>query len=124
MVPDAGADISDEPRVHLGAARIDLHLPGSDGLKAKRSVLTRAQERLRSELGASVAEVGWQDTWQRAALGVGVVASTATGVDRALDRVTAIVERDPRVVVTAVAEHVDVLDAEPGLPHLTRTEQP
>ena len=98
--------------VHYGVVRVDLHLPGADSLKAKRALLRRAQAGLREELGCSVAEIGFQDLWQRAALGVAITASSQSGVDRVLDRVVAIVERDPRLVVLGTAELADVLDAD------------
>lgn len=105
--------------VHLGVARLELYLPGSDSLKDKRAVLQRLSARLRDDLGCSVAEVGAQDRWRRAVIGVGVVASTHTGVMRVLDRLTAVAERDPRVEVVGVHDLVETLDADgPGLPHL------
>lgn len=104
----------DSGGVHFGVMRVDLHLPGVDNLKGKRAVLNKAKAALRRDLEVSVAEVGWQDLWQRGALGVAVVAASATGVDRVLDRVTAVLERDPRLIVTATAVDVDVLDIGPG----------
>ena len=103
-------------RVHYGIARVDLRLPGADGLKAKRALLNRARAALVDELGVSVAEVGAQDVWQRAVLGIGVTASTATGVDRVLDRITAVLERDPRLEVLGVDDLADTLDAGDGGP--------
>lgn len=100
----------DGGRVHFGAARVELHLPEAGSLKGKRALLNRVKAALTAELSVSVAEVGWQDRWQRAALGVAVAASSATGVDRVLDRVTAVIERDPRVIVTRVQEIADVLE--------------
>ena len=97
-------------RVHYGIARVDLHLPGVDGLKQKRSLLRRATAALENDLGCSVSEVGAQDLWQRSILGVAVAASTATGVDRVLDGVRSVIERDPRVVVLAVSDLADHLD--------------
>lgn len=102
----------DPGTVHFGIVRIDLHVPGADGLKAKRAVLQRARAALKDELGCSVAEIGYQETWQRAALGVAVAASTHTGVERVLDRVVGVLERDPRLVVLGTAEDVDSLDAD------------
>lgn len=111
-----GSD-DDAGTVHFGVMRVDLHLPGADSLKAKRAILRRAQAALRDELGCSVAEIGWQDRWQRAALGLAVAASTHTGVERVVERLTAVLERDPRVVVLGTATDVDALDAQhPGLP--------
>ncbi len=103
----------DDPgRVHVGAMRVDVHLPGVTSLKGKRAVLNRAKATLRDRLQVSVAEVGFRDSWQRAALAVGVVAGEASGVDRVLDRVVAVIERDPTVVVTGAATMVDVMDAD------------
>jgi uncharacterized protein len=111
--------VSADGRVHFGVARVDLHLPGVDSLKGKRALLNRAKAALQQELAVSVAEVGDQDRWQRAVLGVAVASSSHTGVDRVLDRLTAVLERDPRLVVVAVADLADTLDADtPGLPPL------
>jgi uncharacterized protein YlxP (DUF503 family) len=96
--------------VHVGVMRVDLHLPGVDSLKGKRALLNRARAALQNELAVSVAEVGHQELWQRATLGVAVAASTPAGVERVLDRVVRVVERDPRVVVVGTGSFVDVLD--------------
>ena len=105
----------DSGKVHYGVVRLDLHLPEAGSLKARRAIVNRVRARLRDELGVSVAEVGGQDTWQRVSLGAAVAASTQTGVDRVLDRVIAVVERDPRVVVLGSADLADALDVdEPG----------
>lgn len=100
----------DPGRVHVGAMRVDVHLPDAGSLKGKRALLNKTKAALRNDLEVSVAEVGYQDSWQRAALGIGVVAGSPTGVDRVLDRVVAVIERDPRVVVTAVEHFVDVIE--------------
>jgi len=110
---------SDDGRVHYGVAHVEVRLPGVDSLKGKRAVLNRARARLQHELGVSVAEVGAQDRWQRAVLGVAVVASSHTGVDRVLDRLTAILERDPALEVVGTADLADTLDVDGhGLPPL------
>src|SRR2546425_643912 len=54
----------------VGTLRMELHLPASHSLKAKRSVVNHVKERLRTRFNASVAEVDNQDLWQRATLGV------------------------------------------------------
>ncbi len=104
--------------MHFGIARVDVYLPGVDSLKGKRARLRRAQAALTDELGVSVAEVGGQDRWQRAILGVAVASSTATGIDRVLDRLARVIERDPRVEVLAITEVTDHLDGDIGTENL------
>lgn len=103
---------SEPGTVHVGMMRVDLHLPGVSSLKGKRALLNKTKAALHRELECSIAEVGFQDLWQRAALGVAVASSTATGVDRVLDRVIAVIERDPRLVVTAAVSEATTLDAD------------
>lgn len=100
----------DVGKVHYAVARVEIHLPGIDSLKGKRALLNRAKAALTNELAVSVAEVGAQDSWQRSVLGVAIAASTATGVDRVLDRIAAVIERDPRLEVLSIADHADQLD--------------
>ena len=88
--------------VFVGTARVEVHLPGVGSLKGKRALLNRMKAALQRDLGCSVAEVGYQELWQRAALGIATAASTETGAQRVLDRVIAVIERDPDVEVTDV----------------------
>lgn len=87
--------------VFVGAGRLDLHVPEAGSLKARRAVLNKAIAALRRDLDVSVAQVDDTEQWQRASIAVAVVASTPAGVERVRDRLVAVVERDPRVVVVA-----------------------
>jgi len=44
---------------------VELHFPDAGSLKAKRKDLQSVKAQLHGRLGAAVAEVGGQDTWQR-----------------------------------------------------------
>lgn len=92
--------------VFIGTARVEVHLPGVGSLKGKRALMNRLKAALQRELAVSVAEVGYQDLWQRAALGVATAASSQTGAERVLDRIVAVIERDPRVVVVSIQSEV------------------
>lgn len=106
----AGSDGRGAGRVHVGAIRVDAYLPGSDSLKAKRSIINKAKAGLRNDLELSVAEVGFQDLWQRAALGVAVAGGTITQVDEFIDKIVPRLERDPRLIVTGIIADVYTLD--------------
>jgi len=99
-------------RVHHGVARVVLHLPGAHSRKDRRAHVQRVRRALVDELGCSVAEVGGQDSWQRVVLGVAVVAGSASGVERVLERIVPLTERDPGVEVTRVEVRHDTLDSD------------
>jgi uncharacterized protein YlxP (DUF503 family) len=77
----------------VGIVRFELHLPAAHSLKEKRQVVRSIKERLRERLRASVAEVEYQDLWQRAALGVAVVAADGGQVREMLQHARSIVEQ-------------------------------
>ena len=83
----------------VGTMRLELFLPASDSLKAKRSVLNRVKERVRSRFNASIAEVGGQDLWQRATLGVAIVGESPSLLDNVLRDILSVVEREDRLQV-------------------------
>jgi len=61
----------------IAACAVHLHLPLCNSLKDKRGRLKPLLARLRKEFNVSVAEVGLQDVWRSAEIGV-VVVSTDT----------------------------------------------
>jgi uncharacterized protein len=96
-------------RVHHAVALLDLHLPGAASRKDRRAHVQRLRRALVDDLGCSVAEVGGQDTWQRVVLGIGIVAGEAAGVERVLERIVPLAERDPGVVVAGLTVRQDTL---------------
>jgi len=76
----------------VGIVRIELHIPASNSLKAKRSVVRSLKDRIRTRVQAAVAEVDHQDLWQRAALGVAVVSGEHRQVGEMLQAVRRLVE--------------------------------
>ena len=61
----------------LGLLTLHLHFAGCSSLKEKRRRLKPLIHRLHREFNISVAEIDHQDLWQRASLGVALVASQA-----------------------------------------------
>ncbi|MBM3306894.1 MAG: DUF503 domain-containing protein [Candidatus Eisenbacteria bacterium] len=83
----------------VGALRLRLFIGQSNSLKARRSVVRSLKDRIRSRFNVSVAEVGEQDLWQSAAIGIAAVAADGRVVDEVLAGVARLVESDPRVEV-------------------------
>lgn len=89
---------------------LDLHVPASTSLKAKRGVVKSLVARLRQDVNCSVAETGYQDLWQRAELGIAIAGGSEVGVRKVAQQVEQIVSREPRVEIIGV--HVDVVAPE------------
>ena len=84
---------------YVGVVRIELFIPQSRSLKDKRSVLRSVKDRLRA-MNAGVAEVEGQELWQRATLAVSVVSGESAWIDRVIQDVRQIAERDDRALVS------------------------
>jgi uncharacterized protein YlxP (DUF503 family) len=76
----------------VGAAVVELHIHGSQSLKAKRGVVRSISHRVRNRFNLSVAEVGGQGTWQIAVIGMTTVGADPRTVRRVLDRAVVFVE--------------------------------
>jgi uncharacterized protein YlxP (DUF503 family) len=76
----------------VGAAAVELHIHGSQSLKAKRGVVRSIAQRVRNRFNLSVAEVGGQETWQRAVLGLVTVGSDRQRVRSVLEQVLSFIE--------------------------------
>ncbi len=83
----------------LGTCRIDLFIPGAGSLKAKRSAVKGLKERIRSRHNVSIAEVDYQDLWQRATLAVAVVSNEKKHADQVLAAVIRTVEMETRAEI-------------------------
>lgn len=83
----------DRATLNVGLCVIQIHLPGVSSLKEKRQVLRSLKDRLRQQYNVSVAEVGHQDLWQRATLGIVGIASARTPLEQAFASIQDEVER-------------------------------
>jgi uncharacterized protein YlxP (DUF503 family) len=71
----------------VGILRLTLIVPGARSLKEKRHALRKIVDRVRSRYNVSIAEVGENDVWQRAVLGVTTVANDHSFVNEVLDKI-------------------------------------
>ena len=76
----------------VGASVVELYIHGCQSLKQRRGVVRSISQRLRNRFNLSVAEVGGQDTWQRAVIGLSAAGSDATSVRRVLERACDFIE--------------------------------
>lgn len=84
---------------YVGILAADIHFPDNGSLKDKRQYLRSLKAGLSRKLGASVAEVGFHDLWQRSRLLVSLCSPSVPEVNRALDLAIAYMEeRDYHIV--------------------------
>ena len=74
------------------AAMITLVIPENDSLKGKRRVIKSLIERLRHKFEAAVAEVGDNDLWQKAKIGVALVGNAAHLLEARLQQIMKFIE--------------------------------
>lgn len=77
----------------IGIARFELFIPASTSLKDKRQVLRSVIDGIRHRYNVSVAEVDFQDLWQRAAIGVTCVSSTSDHCSKVMNEIDRAVTR-------------------------------
>jgi len=94
----------------VGIARIVLFVSGSHSLKEKRMVLRKLQDRVREKFGVALAEVGENDVWQRAQLGLAVVGRERGATASFLDEVLRFI--DSEADVTHVEKELQTFGAE------------
>jgi uncharacterized protein YlxP (DUF503 family) len=70
----------------VGILRLTLYIPGASSLKDKRQVVRKVVDRLRSRFKVTVAEVGDNDVWQRAVIGIGAISNDHSFVNEVLDK--------------------------------------
>ena len=95
----------------VGAAIVEIRIHGSHSLKQRRGVVRSITRRVGNRYNLSIAEVGGQDTWQRAEIGL-----CSAGTDR--PRVRALIESAVAFIeelhlAEIIAVDIEVLD----LPH-------
>ena len=84
---------------------IDLHFPGRSSLKEKRFVLSSVKAKL-ARHNVAVAEVAYQDKWQRALLAIVTVGTDRAIVESTVHRVIELLEKDHRLSILEAREEI------------------
>ena len=85
--------------VHAVALEVEIRIPNSQSLKDRRQVVRSVVTVVRERFHVSVAEVGGQDTWQRATLGFAVVASDGRIAQQTIDDIERYLWSRPEIEV-------------------------
>ena len=98
--------------MHIGIGTVELRLYEGASLKEKRAVIRSLTARLRQSGTLSVAEVGYQDKWQRALLGLAVAAADEDTVHRSFHMAAEIIEKEHRVELIRFDEEIEPYDTD------------
>ena len=82
----------------VGLARVTLFVAGSHSLKEKRSVVRRLKDLVTQKFNVSIAEVGENDVWQRAVVGLALVGNERRFVESQLDEVLSFIRSKAEVL--------------------------
>jgi hypothetical protein len=73
----------------IGFLSLELFMPFSHSLKEKRKVLNSFRDRVRRRYNVALAELDYQDKWQRARIGIVTLNSGKKVVEDVLNRILA-----------------------------------
>jgi uncharacterized protein YlxP (DUF503 family) len=84
----------------IGLLLLDCFIAESQSLKDKRRVISSLAERLRRQFNVAIAEVEYQDQWQRAQLAIVFVNTNWRMLQSSMSKLTEYVDGDGRLQVT------------------------
>jgi len=71
----------------IGVLTLELHIEGALSLKDKRHTVKSLKDRLRSKFNVAVAEIAYQDLWQRSLVSAVTVSGDHAYAEEVLQRV-------------------------------------
>ena len=86
--------------------RVTLHVMDAQSLKQKRAIVRGLRDRLLSRFDCAASEVGSQDLWQRAELGMAIVSLESKDADAKLRNIEEYIRTQPGAIVTAVEREI------------------
>jgi uncharacterized protein len=84
----------------IGILTVSISIPQANSLKDKRRVVKSLKDRIRNGFNVSVAEIGEQDIWRAAILGIAVISEDATYANGVLSRVQDLIQNKSDAIMT------------------------
>ena len=85
----------------VGVLVIEIMIYSSASLKEKRFVLKSIKDRVKKKFNVSVAELLYQDKWQRSQLGFAVISNQHSHVEQSLQQVFQFLDREDAFEITS-----------------------
>ncbi len=71
----------------------EFTVPGCQSLKEKRKVVKGLKESLRSHFNLSIAEVDYQDKWQRSTIAIALVAEASHNIENTISAIDTMINK-------------------------------
>ncbi len=86
--------------IHVVLLIIEIFIPHAESLKSKRSVIKSLQDRLRAKFNASIAEIAYQDKWQRSAIGISMLSNDKQYLEKEISHIKQLCEENTNIEIT------------------------
>ncbi len=96
----------------VGVCTIELRMREVRSLKGKRQIMNSITKRVKNNFNVSIAEVDYQDKWQRASLGVSCVAESISQCRKVMQEVERQIERASADGGEIVDRHTEIVAME------------
>lgn len=73
--------------MYIGICKIKIRLPENNNLKGKRKIVKSLRDRIESRFKVTIAEVGDNDLWQIATLGLACVSNDSKIIQQILSKI-------------------------------------
>ncbi|MED3624221.1 DUF503 domain-containing protein [Neobacillus thermocopriae] len=81
----------------IGSAEVECIIYNAHSLKEKRAVLQRILSRLKQKYNVAVAEVDYQDIWQRTKIAIVSVTQSKTSTEQELQKALKMIDSFPEI---------------------------
>ena len=84
----------------IGLLTLDLLIPHCGSLKEKRIAIKSLKDKIRNKFNVSIAEIDFQDKWQRAQIAIVQVGNEYQYIEKKLNSVFALIEANGVIEIT------------------------
>ena len=96
----------------IGTLQFELFIPGSANLKDKRRLLRSVQDKVKSKFNIAIAELEYQDKWQRSVVGLCTINSRKSEIELTLSRIREIFNDNCDFMIIKEKNNIFVLKEE------------
>jgi uncharacterized protein YlxP (DUF503 family) len=77
----------------IGICQLDFRIPENHSLKGKRHIIRKLIDRVKHRFNVAISEVGDNDLWQRAQIGICAVGNDRRHINSSLDKVIDFIDK-------------------------------